>query len=219
MIHSRIVQKIQDVEIPLIRIEHARGLMGSGARSRIFARAKDRADELCPLINGICVRRFAAGRELGIINDAQVLAQLGGIRDVSRAAQKAQEKIPGIITALEEDISTINFEELEGIDKRVNVWDRMLNVAATISAIFAGISIITSLIASRMQTGSQEICMIAGGIGFGIWMILTFAKEKLEYSFKPDVDKVRELISDLKEGSLELSQKLQELMSTISPFK
>ena len=144
------------------------------------------------------------------------LERAGGPHNVSKTARETQTLIPEARTALEQDVSEINFEELDKKDSKFRIVEKIYRVLQIASYATMGIG---TAFAIMSDTDKSLIGIKTALVGILGVFVFGGIKEVLQDYFKPDVWKINYIIDRAKDSLNELERSVKELSEITGFFK
>ncbi len=127
----------------------------------------------------------------------------------TEAAWNAQKIIPEVENALDRDVFTIDFSELEGEERKFGKIQRFLRAAKRMVAVAVGVAIV------GMGFSLEDSKVILAGATLSFFgLAAEMVVDGIKNFYKPaDSKGIRGAIGIMKEGLRELEQNLRELLS------
>jgi len=148
----------------------------------------------------------------------QALRRAGGLSEISASARKTQNLIPEARTALEQDVSEINFEELDKKDRKFKIVEKLHRFLHILSIATIGTGAAIALITDAGRSLGSDVGLKISIIGLASFFVLGGIKRALQYYLKPDVLKINYIIDRAKQALNELERSLKDLSDTATGF-
>ena len=212
-IHREIVRKTKKVEKAWEKVQSARNIIGSSyVRLRLFSRAKDLSDGLFNETKNLMPKYIPEEKLNG--NPINTLYQLGGMKVISESIRMTDRMIPEVSSALQLDVSNINFKELEEKDRKFKPIKRLFKIIQISSVAVA----MAGAVIAAIGTGTNSI-------GFGISLMGLFGlvgagalKDHFEQRYVPRVKMIKQAIEDMNKGLEELQTSVRDMIEDVSFF-
>jgi|GEM_PF-6556956 len=210
-VHRRIVQSMSGVDQPRRNFGAAtRDIAKSTFRKRLFSRFHPVSEKIFSKTGEITPEGSWG------FNPQESLRRAGGLKGVSRTARETSVLIPQARDALEQDVSEINFEELDKKDLRFRIVEKIYKVLQFASYATMIVGTAFAVMADSDKTiGGIKVALVGmvGAFVFG------GIKEVLQDYLKPDVSKIYYIIDRARQGLTELERSIKDLSDVTGFFR